>query len=179
MHDWNVVITVQDEGYNAARKLLERFGQVSRTDYFNILLMQIADTRQFLEALREEGERDPKSVSPLARVMPVIQTFTFQTPVEFEEKARQAVCAWLPTLAGKSFHLRMHRRGFKGKLSSMEEERFLDTYLLEALELAGSKGRIAFDDPDAIIALETLGPRAGLSLWTREDLQRYPLLHLD
>jgi tRNA(Ser,Leu) C12 N-acetylase TAN1 len=179
MNDWNVVITVQETGYNQARKLLEKFGPVSRTDYFNILLMRVGDARHFMELLREEADRDPRSVLPLARVIPVIETFTFQTPAEFEDKARQAVCAWLPTLAGKSFHLRMHRRGFKGKLSGMEEEKFLDTYLLEALELAGTKGRISFEDPDAIIALETLGPRAGLSLWTREDMQRYPLLHLD
>ena len=61
----------------------------------------------------------------------------------------------------------------------MDEERFLDTYLLEALATAGTPGQIRFSDPDAIIALETIGPRAGLSLWTREELERYPLLHLD
>jgi tRNA(Ser,Leu) C12 N-acetylase TAN1 len=47
------------------------------------------------------------------------------------------------------------------------------------LEMAGAEGEITFEDPDAILALETVGTRAGLSLWTREDLQRYPLLHLD
>jgi len=179
MNDWNVVITVYDDGYNQARKLLERHGKVDRTDYFNILLMQTADPRQLLDSLQEEADRDPDSIRPLARVMPVVQTFTFQTAADFEAKARKAVWDWLPELGGKSFHLRMHRRGFKGKLSSMDEERFLDTYLLEALEMAGTEGEITFDDPDAILALETVGPRAGLSLWTREDLERYPLLHLD
>jgi tRNA(Ser,Leu) C12 N-acetylase TAN1 len=179
MHDWNVVITVYDDGYNAARKILERYGKVDRTDYFNLLLMQSTDPRQVLDQLQREADRDPESMAPLARVMPVLQTFTFQTPGEFEGKARQAVCGWLPSLGGKSFHLRMHRRGFKGKLSSMDEERFLDTYLLEALEMAGTQGEITFDDPDAIIALETVGTHAGLSLWTREELERYPLLHLD
>ena len=179
MNDWNVVITVYDDGYNKARKLLERFGTVKRTDFFNILVMRVPEPRQLLEQLKGEGERDPDLVSSLARVTPVLQTFVFQTPAEFEEKARLAVAAWLPTIGGKSFHVRMHRRGFKGKLSGMEEEKFLDTYLLDALELAGAKGRITFDDPDAIIVVETLGPRAGLSLWTREELERYPLLHLD
>lgn len=179
MRDWNVVITVNDDGYNKARVLLEQFGPVSRTDYFNILLMQVSDPQQFLDQLRGEAERDPRSVAPLARVMPVFLTFDFQTPSEFEDRARQAVSAWLPTLGGKSFHVRMHRRGFKGKISGMEEEKFLDTYLLEELEKGGAEGRITFDDPDAIIALETLGTRAGLSLWTREHLRRYPLLHLD
>ncbi len=179
MQDWNVVVTVREEGYNRARRLLGGFGQVDRTDFFNILVMRVADSRLLLEELREAAEREPESTACLARVLPVDQTFTFQTPHEFDEKARLAVCAWLPTLAGKSFHLRMHRRGFKGKLSSIDEERFLDTYLLDALATAGPPGRIAFTDPDAIITLETIGPRAGLSLWTREELARYPLLHLD
>jgi hypothetical protein len=43
----------------------------------------------------------------------------------------------------------------------------------------GNPGRITFADPDAILALETVDCRAGLSLWSREDLQRYPFLHLD
>jgi len=177
--EWNVVVTVQEDGYQKARRLLQRFGEVGRTDFFNLLVMRVPDYRQFIEELREEGERDPEGFHVLARVIPVIQSFAFRTPQEFEAKARQAVLAWLPALAGKSFHVRMHRRGFKGQLLSVEEERLLDGYLLEALELAGEKGRITFDDPDAIVALETLGGRAGLSLWTREDLKRFPLLHLD
>ena len=179
MHDWNVVITVREGGYNLAKRFLEQFGPVHRTEFFNILLMRVADHRLFLEALRDKITRDEEGRSSLARVLPVVETFTFQTPAEFDTKSRQAVCAWLPTLAGKGFHLRMHRRGFKGKLSSIDEERFLDTYLLEALETAGTPGHINFDNPDAVIALETMGPRAGLSLWTREELERYPFLHLD
>lgn len=177
MQEWNVVVTVQDEGYNRARKLLERFGPVGKTDFFNVLLMRVTDHREFLEQLREDGEREPAALSCLARVVPVLQSFSFQSPAEFEEKARQAVTAWLPAL--QSFHVRMHRRGFNGRMSGMEQEKFLDSYLLEALETAGAAGRITFEDPDAIIAVESLGPRAGLSLWTREDLRRYPLLHLD
>lgn len=180
MHDWNVVATVNEGGFNRALRMLKRFGAVERTDFFNILVMRTAEEpRGLLGELLEESGRDPQGVSCLARVMPVVQTFTFQTPAEFDEKARLAVCAWIPTLAGKGFHLRMHRRGFKGKLSSMDEEKFLDTYLLEALETAGTPGHITFGDPDAVIALETIGPRAGLSCWGREELARFPLLHLD
>lgn len=178
MLDWNVVATVQEARYQEALKLLQRFGQVGRTDYFNLLVLRAEDCRQILEELRGEGERDPLSLKPLASVIPVFERFTFQNPEEFEEKARQAVSLWLSRLYGKSFHLRMHRRGFKGKLSSLEEEQFLDHYLLQALAAGGGAGRITFQDPDVIIALETLGGRAGLSLWTREELKRYPLLHL-
>ncbi|HLF13048.1 MAG TPA: hypothetical protein VJA26_17745, partial [Gammaproteobacteria bacterium] len=76
-------------------------------------------------------------------------------------------------------HVRMHRRGFKGKLSSQHEEQFLDHFLLERLNVAGASGAIDFDDPDVIIAMETLGQQAGLSRWTREQLHAYELLKLD
>ncbi len=179
MNDWNVVITTYESGYNQARRFLDQFGPVSKTDFFNILVMRTADHQRFLEELGGKVEMDAEGTAALARVLPVMETFSFQTPVEFDARARQAVCTWLPALANKGFHLRMHRRGFKGKLSSMDEERFLDTYLLEALATAGTPGHITFDDPDVIIALETIGPRAGLSAWTREERQRYPFLRLD
>jgi tRNA(Ser,Leu) C12 N-acetylase TAN1 len=47
------------------------------------------------------------------------------------------------------------------------------------LAAAGTPGSISFDDPDAIVAIESVGQRAGVSLWTREDLRRYPFLRLD
>jgi tRNA(Ser,Leu) C12 N-acetylase TAN1 len=179
MENWDTVITVHDGGYNQARRILEPLGSVSRTEYYNILVMRSNDPRRLLDGLLEEAKREPGSVSCLARVMPVTVTFTFQNPEQFEDSARQAVNAFLPDLGGKSFHLRMHRRGFKGRLSGMEEEKFLDTYLLDALQEAGNPGKISFQQPDAVIALETVGQRAGLALWTREDLERYPLLHVD
>ena len=87
--------------------------------------------------------------------------------------------SWVLELAQSAFHVRMHRRGFKGRLSSQDEERFLDSVLLAALEEAGTPGRITFEDPDAIISVETVGQRAGMSFWRRDDLERYPFLRLD
>ncbi|HEY3309509.1 MAG TPA: THUMP domain-containing protein [Desulfuromonadaceae bacterium] len=179
MLNWNVVVTVYEGGYNQAKRFLEQFGPVTRTDFFNLLVMRTADHQQFLEEFHSKAGRNLEDASSVARVMPVIETFTFQTPEEFDTKAQQAVCTWLPTLANKGFHLRMHRRGFKGKLSSMDEERFLDDYLLQALKTAGTPGHITFENPDVIIALETIGTRAGLSAWTRAELKRFPFLHLD
>jgi len=64
---------------------------------------------------------------------------------------------------------RRHRRGFKDRLASQEQERILDSVLLAALEKAGNPGRISFEDPDVVCVVETIGQWAGLSLWTRED----------
>jgi len=179
MREWNAVITVHTGGFVQARRLLEQFGAVQKTDFFNILVMRAADPFQVLAALHEQLADNPAIAGWISRFMPMEQLFTFQSVAEFELRSRETVLAWLPRLARARFHLRMHRRGFKGKLSSLEEERFLDEFLLQKLADSGAPGKVAFDDPDAVIALETLGSQAGLSLFTRDQLERFPLLHLD
>ncbi len=179
MYEWNAVITVSERGYRQAIELLEEFGSVHRTEFFNVLVMQADDIEFLMETLRERILKNPEIRSFLARLVPLNRTFNFQTPEEFEIKAKELVLFWVPQLAGKSFHVRMHRRGFKGRLSSPEEERFLDEVLLKSLEKAGTPGMITFDDPDAILVVETLGQRAGFSLWTRNDMYQYPFLRLD
>ena len=179
MQHWNVVVSLHERQYVPARKLLEKLGAVSRTAYFNVLVMHVEDIGRLLETLRQWVEENPQLLTILARVVPVTQTFTFQTVEEFEAKARETCLSWVADLRGKSFHVRLHRRGFKGRLSSQNEEGFLDGVLLEALEQSGSPGRITFADPDAIITVETVDCQAGLSLWTREEMQRYPFIRLD
>jgi tRNA(Ser,Leu) C12 N-acetylase TAN1 len=83
---------------------------------------------------------------------------------------------YVPALADKAFHVRMHRRGFKGRIQRTQEEQLLDRALLESLTERGMTARIDFEDPDAILAVETVGDQAGMSLWLRMDLQRYPFL---
>lgn len=178
MSDWNVVVSVREGSYVRACKILEKFGPVSRTEFFNVLVMKVHDIESVLDELKTWMLETPERLSFLTRLVPVTHTFVFQSPLEFEVKAKEAALSWVHQLAGKAFHVRMRRRGFKGRLSSAEEERFLDNVLLEALETAKTPGRITFDNPDVVIAVETVGSRAGLSLWTAEDLKTYPFIRL-
>lgn len=179
MHDWNVVVTVHEGGFAEAFRLLETLGPVGRTEFFNVLVMRVEDVRRTLELLQARIEKEPGILNFIARVVPLSHVFNFQNPAVFEEKAGEIVSLWAPDLAGKSFYVRMRRRGFKGRLSSLDEERFLDDLLLEALQKAGSPGRITFTDPDYVIVVETIGTRAGLSLWSRRDLLSYEFLKPD
>ena len=179
MINWNVVVNVHEYGFRKAFELLQGLGAVFTTDFFNVLVMKVSNIPRFLETLNAWVSDDPNLLKILARVVPVTSTFTFQSPDEFEAKAKEAVLPWVSQLAGKTFHVRMYRRGFKGVISSQEEEQFLDRILLEELEKMGNPGSIIFKDPDAIIVVETVGQQAGLSCWNREDLQDYSLLKLD
>ena len=179
MRDWNVVITVHDGHFTRACQLLDRFGKIKRTGFYNVLVMKVEDVAAFQEQLADLAAIVPDILGVIARVMPATELFEFQSAEAFETRAREVALQWAPQLAGKSFHARMHRRGLKEALPSQQEERMLDDALLEALESAGTPGRIDFEDPDFILDVETVGRRAGMALWTREELHRYPFLKLD
>lgn len=179
MKNWNVVVTLREGGFANTCKILAELGAVARTDYYNVLAMRVEDVAAFPDSLQALAKVNPALEDFLARAVPSTRAFLFQSPEELEAKSKEVVAQWLPELAGKSFHVRMHRRGFKGRISSQREEQFLDEFLLTSLDKHGAPGRISFDDPDVIIDLETIGQRAGLSLWARAQRLRYPLLKLD
>jgi len=179
MRDWNVVASVHEEQFGRARAILQALGTVKRTVFHNVLVMKVRDVRAFADRLAETIAAQPDLAGTLSRVVPAMNAFDFHTPEEFDAAAMAIAKAWLPQLANRSFHVRLHRRGLKGLLVSQPHEQSLDRALLTALEAAGTPARISFDDPDAVIDIETVGNRAGLSLWTREDLKRYPFLRVD
>ncbi len=179
MHDWNVLITTREGGYSRAKRRLQRIGPVGRTTFFNVLVMKADDIPYLLETLRDWVTTDPTLMTCLARVVPATHCFDFQDLHEFEVRTREIFLGWLPALAGKSFHVRVHPRGLGEEMKRMQEEQALDTLLLTDLEQAGMPGRMKFEDPEAIVDVETLGHRAGVSLWTRDDIRRDPFLGLD
>jgi tRNA(Ser,Leu) C12 N-acetylase TAN1 len=175
----NVVITTQPDEYRRACQLLQRFGTVEPTDYFNVLLVSVADIDRFIADFCERAAADPRLLQAVSRVMPLQKTFAYDGVEDFEEKARQTALTYADRLESKSFHVRMHRRGLRNELSSQAEEKSLDALLMAELERRGAPGRITFDDPDAILVVETVGTCAGMSLWSRDDLNRLAFLKTD
>ena len=173
---WNVIVTLPEATAPRARRILRRWGWAQRTPYFHVLVMAVGDPDQFVREFGEAVIETPGISNFIAHVFAAQRTFDFATVEEFERTARDLALAWAPLLAGKKFHVRLHRRGLKGVLSTPTEERFLDDALLGALRNAGTPGHIAFDDADFVIHVETIDHRAGMALWTRDDLQRYPFL---
>jgi tRNA(Ser,Leu) C12 N-acetylase TAN1 len=179
MLEWNVIVTVHGDGYTRAAQILRQMGTVEETRFYNVLAMKVDDITAFLDRLAKLMQDAPDIARLVSRVAPATHTFDFDSAQSFEDKARSVALGWVTTLANKSFHVRFHRRGFKHQLHSQEEERFLDHILLDALAAAGTPGHITFDEPDAILTVETLGDRAGVSLWMRDELERYSFLKVD
>ena len=173
---WNVLVTLAEPTYRAARNLLARWGRLKRTEYYNVATIAVADPASFLHEFGAAVEQSPGILNAMSHVVPFEHLFEFEDATEFETKTRQIALTYVPRLIGKSLHVRLHRRGLKGTISTPTEERFLDEALLGALAAVGSPGRISFEDPDCVLLIETVGQRGGLALWTREELKRYPFL---
>jgi tRNA(Ser,Leu) C12 N-acetylase TAN1 len=176
MEDWNTVATSHRGRFEEGRKLLAEIGPVGATDYPDVLVMRCDDVDRALARLLELL---PREGGPLAHVRPARATFGFRATEEFDELVRRVALAWAPRLLGKRFHVRMHRRGYQQWLSSRQEEQLVGDILLEALDREGEPGSLALDDPDAILAIDTVGGRAGVALWSRDELLRFPFLGLD
>ena len=120
--DWNVVVTIYEEGFKPARRVLGEAGAISPTDSHDVLVMKVEDPRAFTDWLAARVAEEPGLLNFISRAVPAAQLFDFHDAEEFEAKARAAVAGFLPELAGKSSHVRMHRRGFRRQISAHEEE---------------------------------------------------------
>lgn len=176
MKEWNVVVTVPEHAYNQSRAFLRQLGDVDATGFYNVLTMDVPDIGWFLDKLADRIEARPAAAELISHLAPAQQAFDFHSPEEFEVQVVRTAKVWLPELAGRRFHVRMHRRGFKGSLDSRHEEQLLGGWLMDELAARGTPAAIDFDDPDAVIAVDTVHHRVGMALWTREDLQRFPFL---
>lgn len=179
MIEWNVVVTAGRDGYEDAEAALRSLGRVERTRFYNVLVMDVDDVDEFLDKLSAMTEVNPDLTDRcISRVVPVAETFTFQSADGFRRGAGRAVRELAGELASRSFHVRVERRGLDEVVDSQEAERFLGRQILDALDEQGASAEVTFDDPDAVVAVETVSVRAGVGVLTRERRERLPFLEV-
>jgi tRNA(Ser,Leu) C12 N-acetylase TAN1 len=177
--DWNVVVSVFQDGYRRALRALQKLGMAERSPYHNVLVMKVDDPVVLLEALEKRTEENPALYDAISRVAPAMRDFDFLSEAEFIEKAKSIIREWLPRLAGRSFHVRLRRRGTIHELRTQDAERLFNDAVVDATTQMATSSKISFTDPDVVIAIDTVDTRAGLAMWTREDLARFHLLRPD
>lgn len=179
MRDWNVVVSVYQEGFLRVLKALRQLAPAERSGYYNVLVMQADDPIALLAAIEQKTEESTALYDAISRVAPATLCFEFHSRDEFIENAKQVIGEWSASLGRRSFHVRLHRRGTKHEPGTQDAERLFDEAVLDATATAGMPAEVSFTDPDAVIAIDTINDRAGLALWTREDLARHRLLRPD
>jgi tRNA(Ser,Leu) C12 N-acetylase TAN1 len=177
--DWNAVISIYQDGFRRALRALQEFGAVERSPYHNVLLMKADDPVALLDAIEQKTEKSTALYDAVSRVAPAMRSVEFHSLEELSKNLKPILLEWLPHLSGSSVHVRLHRRGDTHNLPTADAERLFDDFLLDATAAAGPPCRISFTDPDAVIAIDTVDDRAGIALWTREDLARHRLLRPD
>jgi tRNA(Ser,Leu) C12 N-acetylase TAN1 len=177
--DWNVIVTICQQGFRRAVSALQRIGPTDRTPYYNVLVMKVDEPMVALEAIERMTEERPSLYDAIARVAPAGLTFEFQSAEHFRDCANSFLLGVVPRLVGHSFHVRLHRRGPMRDLRTPEAERLFDNFVLTATTESGNPARITFAEPDAVIVIDTVDDRAGIAMWTHEDLARHRLLRPD
>lgn len=178
--DWNGLAVPGDGCFRDAWRFLQGFAEVSKTNYLNVLALRFdVPARTLLDDLERAMKDDPGAQGLIARVAPCEDVFTFVDPPDFDVRAREAVLARAGDVAGRSFHVRVHRRGFKKDFDRLAREKRLGEALWHEAVARGTPSKIAYDDAEVVVAIETIDGRAGLSILTRDDLAKYPLLRPD
>ena len=168
MSQWNILATSYIRQGHYLIRILNRYGEFKRTPFRDVLLGHVDNTDEFIDALVREG---PERLRSLSQIVPLDKEFQFELS-DISEKMKEAVSPYMDSLADRTFHVRVSRRGHKGEISSLEIEKELDAFIMESLVKAGKKAKVDFDDPDFIVIAETLGNWAGVGLISREMKER-------
>ncbi len=179
MKDWNTIVTIYRQGFRRATRALQKIGPTERTPYYNVLVMKADEPMAALEAIERLTAEQPPLYDAIARVAPAGTTFDFQSPEDFQQHVKSVLLGLAPSLAGRSFHVRLHHRGSRLNVRTPDAERQFDDFLVVATGKSGTPARIGFSEPDAVIVIDTIDDRAGVAMWTRDDLARHRLLRPD
>jgi tRNA(Ser,Leu) C12 N-acetylase TAN1 len=175
--DWNVIVTARSGPHYEHELLgaLARFGRFRPTYFRDVCTGAVEDVERFLDAVGTALASGAEWTSRLGRVVPVEQVFRF-TPEDFAARLQEAVAPLVDRMAAGSYCVRIERRGYAGELKTQEVERAVGDHVHVLAAAQGKALRTDLDDPDSIIAVETLGPECGVALLPRALRERYPFV---
>lgn len=176
--DWNVLVTAQQGGQRRLRYALRRLVRLRTAGFRNVLIGRVPAPDALLSDLAALRTERPILDEWLGKVVPIERTFLVDV-ARFQEQLQEQVGHFLDRLAGRTFHVRVERRGHKGTINTHRCEQALGDYVCAALERSGIAPSVAFANPAAVLAVEVLGPVAGIGFVTREQRQRFPFVKMD
>jgi tRNA(Ser,Leu) C12 N-acetylase TAN1 len=178
MQSWNVVITAAPGPRNESRLLqgLRHLGPFRRSRFKDVLIGHPMDVNGFLLTLQHARETEEEWARPLGRVIPVDHTFHFTADTLAEQFKQWATPMVNRIASGSCFHVRLERGGMEGQVDTPRVEREVADHVFARAEELGKQLSVSFDDPDFIIAAETLGEECGVALLDRDLRNRFPFV---
>ena len=172
--DWNLVVTARSGRRRDLVHALRPILRLRRAGFPEVLVGRTDDLVSSLAALASETHPTVRQ-EILARVIPIERTFTLD-PGALEAQLIAETTAVVADLVGRSFHVRVERRGLREVARSDVLERTLGGALVRALTDRGDHPRVTFDDPDVVVAVELIGTVGGNGLLDRAVRVQYPFV---
>jgi tRNA(Ser,Leu) C12 N-acetylase TAN1 len=176
--DWNLLVTAMQHHAGDVRRSLRPIVDVRSSRFRNVLLARVDDPGAALTAVAELTVRRPALRAWLGKMVPVARTFAVD-PDQFTTQAEEALAPLLGEIAGRSFHVRVERRGHKGRIDSHAVERDLGEWILDVLQARKAAARVDFHDPDVVVAVELVGDVAGVALLPRTLREAHEFVRID
>jgi tRNA(Ser,Leu) C12 N-acetylase TAN1 len=177
MKEWNILATATREQERYLLRFLNEYGEFKGSGFRDVLLGRVEEVDGFLRALETLREENPIKLNPLSQIVPLEKTFHFDLS-DFKEQLKEILSSYVDRIENKRFYLRVKRRGHKGEISSLEVEKEVADFIMGALEKAGKKAQVSFNDPDCILIVETIRNWAGVGFITQEMKEKYSFIRI-
>ena len=175
---WNLLVTSLEGQRESLLSVLRTLARFRRGGFPNVLVSTVDDPWTFLGTLRHAYETSPIVRSGLGKAIPIERTLRLSNPAAFVDEVTAVLEPLARRLVGRTFFVRVFRRGFRGQIDSTRAEGELGARLVTHLEAAGDHPKVRFRDPDVIMAIESLRDEVGIALLDRELRATFPFVRI-
>jgi tRNA(Ser,Leu) C12 N-acetylase TAN1 len=175
---WNLLVTSLEGQREALLRALRTLARFRRGGFPNVLVATVDDPLGFLAVLREAQATSPILRDGLAKAIPIDRTLRLAAPASFVDDVTALLVPLADRLVGRTFFVRVFRRGFRGAIDSTRAEGEVGARLVAHLEARGDRPRVQFRDADVAVVIETLRDEVGVALLGRELRATYPFVRV-
>ncbi len=174
---WNVLVTAQEGSARDLKRLVKNYGVFRWSHFRNVLLGWVPEPSAFFSTLAEILERKPFVHNWLGKAVPIAVTLPVCVD-SFAQDVENQLSHLLEQLSGKSFYVRVERRGHKGQLHTHALEQQLGDYLWDQLQRRDHHPTVSFNDPDVVVIVEIAGQTAGIGVIPRRLREEFSFIKL-
>ena len=175
---WNLLVTSLEGQRESLLYGLRKLARFRRGGFPNVLVAKVDDPRAFLDELHEAHDRMPMIRAGIGKAIPIERMVRFAGPDTFVDDVAAALPELLDRITGRTFFVRVFRRGFRGTLDSTAAEGEIGARVVALLEARGERPRVSFRDADVVVSIETVRDEAGIALLDRDLRAAHPFVRV-